>query len=90
LLGEPADQGDGGLLFQRTIWPELEFRLLVYQKREEIKLNIYWFWSELCEFLPAGADRQARSGCFLGAKQRCFNLMLITWEAGLPKMGHYV
>ena len=91
MLGEPADQGDGGgLLFQRTIWPELEFRLLVYQKREEIKLNIYWFWSELCEFLPAGADRQARSGCFLGAKQRCFNLMLITWEAGLPKMGHYV
>ena len=48
LVGEPADQGDGGLLFQRTTWPELEFRLLVYQKWEEIKLNMYWFWSRLC------------------------------------------
>ena len=30
LLGKPADREDGGLVSQRTILPELEFRLLLY------------------------------------------------------------
>ena len=30
LFVKPADQEDGGLEFQRTIFPELEFRLLLY------------------------------------------------------------
>ena len=30
LFGKPAQQGDGSLVSQRTIFPELEFRLLLY------------------------------------------------------------
>ena len=30
LFGKPAHGEDGGLVFQRTILPELEFRLLLY------------------------------------------------------------
>lgn len=33
LFVKPVDQEDGGLEFQRTIFPELEFRLL-YTERE--------------------------------------------------------
>ena len=30
LFGKPANQEDGGLMSQRTILPELEFKLLLY------------------------------------------------------------
>ena len=30
LFRKPADRGDGGLVLQRTILPEVEFRLLLY------------------------------------------------------------
>lgn len=32
LFGKPAVQEDGRLMCQRTIFPELEFRLLFYEK----------------------------------------------------------
>ena len=32
LFGKPAAQKDGGLVPQRTVLPELEFRLLLYEK----------------------------------------------------------
>ena len=30
LFGKPADQEDGGLVSQRTIFPDLEFKTLLY------------------------------------------------------------
>ena len=41
-------------------------------------------------FLPAVIHRWAWSGSFLWAKQRHLSLMLITWKAGFPEMGHYI
>ena len=41
-------------------------------------------------FLPAVIQRWAWLEYFLEAKQRHFSLMLITWEAGFPEMGHCV
>ena len=32
LFGKPTDLDDGGLVSQRTILPELEFRLFLYKK----------------------------------------------------------
>ena len=32
LFGKPADQEDGGLVFQRTALPKLELRLVLHQK----------------------------------------------------------
>ena len=35
LFGKPADREDGGLVSQRTIFPELEFRPLLCRKGRE-------------------------------------------------------
>ena len=56
LFGKPVDQEDGKLLFQRTIVPELEFRLF-YTKGEGVKPNISWFQS---------ASRGGRSHAWVG------------------------
>ena len=41
-------------------------------------------------YLSVVIHRWAWSRCSLWATQKYFNLMLITWEAGFPEMGHYV
>ena len=63
-------------------------------KREGVKSNTSWFPSAFGGNVLISSfcsrHRWAWSGCFLWAKQRCFSLMLITWEAGFPEMGRYV
>ena len=45
LSGKSADQEDGGLSSQRTILPELEFRLLYTKRGRGVKSNIFGFCS---------------------------------------------
>ena len=64
-------------------------------KGEGVKWDISCFRSAfegdvLISFSLEVIHRWAWSGCFLGAKQRYFSLMLITWEAGFPEKVHHV
>ena len=45
VFGNPADGEDGGLVSQRAILPELEFRLLLYYKGRESSQT---FPEEMC------------------------------------------
>ena len=68
LFRKPADGEDGGLVSQRTIFPDLEFRTLLHWKGNPGSTSL----RRRCvnSFLPAAVHRWAGSGCFLGAKGR--------------------
>lgn len=77
---------------QRTILPESEFGLLLYQEGgSKVKhfLVLVSLQKGCASFsLPAVIHRWAWPRGFLWAKQSCFSLMFITWETGFPEMGH--
>ena len=86
LSEKPAGREDGGLVSQRTIFPELNSGF-VNTKRRGGKVLVPGC---LNFFFSVAIYRWAWSGGFLWAEQGYFSLTLIIWEAGFSEMSHYV